>query len=128
MRFNARVTEPADFASRTRDELLRELAVFHEAGGRDADQPRRIRELLARLALDEMYQFVAILAPDGTLLDANRPALEAGGIARDAIVGRPFWEAHWWSVASPTQEELRAAVARASGGEFVRYEVAVLEP
>jgi PAS domain S-box-containing protein len=113
----------AEFAAQTRDDLIHELEAFHREGGRDADQPRRIREALARLALDEMYQFVGICEPGGTLLEANRPALRAGGVSRADVVGRPLWEAHWWSVDPHTQEDVRGAIRRAAAGEFVRYEV-----
>lgn len=113
-------------AGKACDLLARELAGLRDAGGDLRDLPPRVRELLARVALDEMYQFVAILLPDGTLLDANEPALTAGGIRREDVIGRPFWEARWWTISPATQDALRAAVARAAGGEFVRYEVDVL--
>jgi len=81
---------------------------------------------LARVVLDNMYQFVALLDLEGNLLDVNRTALDGGGLRRDAILGRPFWEAHWWTVSRETQEQVREAIARAARGEFVRYEVDVL--
>gem|GEM_PF-2478954 len=54
------------------------------------DSREQHRQKLARIALDEMYQFVALLDAQGTLLEVNRAALE-----------------------------------RASGGEFVRYDVEI---
>ncbi|HEY9668388.1 MAG TPA: PAS domain S-box protein, partial [Coleofasciculaceae cyanobacterium] len=39
---------------------------------------------------------------------------------------RPFWEARWWSLYPQTQDRLKAAIAKAAAGEFVRYEVDVL--
>ena len=46
---------------------------------------------------DAQFEFIALLAPDGTVLEANRTFLEAGGLTRDAVVGRSLWETGWWS-------------------------------
>ena len=53
--------------------------------------------LEALTALDNMGHFVGLLSPDGILLEANATALRAGGVTRDDVVGRPFWEGAWWS-------------------------------
>lgn len=89
------------------------------------DSPQRHREKLARIVLDEMFQFVALLDVDGRLLEVNRAALEGGGIRLADIQNKPFWEARWWTVAEKTQEELKAAIRRAAEGEFIRYDVEV---
>jgi PAS domain S-box-containing protein len=92
---------------------------------RAEDSPQRHREKLARIVLDEMFQFVGLLDVQGTLLEVNRAALEGAGIRLDDIVGRPFWEARWWTVSRETQEVQQQAVGRAARGEFVRYDVEV---
>ncbi len=115
----------ADFAGATRDALVRELARLPATGRGERELPGRVRELIARVAFDEMYQFVSLCLPDGTLLDVNQPALDAGGVRREDVIGRPFWDARWWTVSPGTQDALRAAFARAAAGEFVRYEADV---
>jgi PAS domain S-box-containing protein len=89
------------------------------------DSVQHHREKLARIVLDEMYQFVALLDVQGTLLEVNRAALEGAGIRLEDILGRPFWEARWWTVSRETQEQLRQCITRAARGEFVRYDVEV---
>lgn len=90
-----------------------------------ADSAQRRREKLARVVLDEMYQFVALLDIDGLLLEVNRAALEGGGIRLEDIRGKSFWTARWWTISPDTQERLKKAVAKAGQGEFVRYDVEV---
>ena len=80
----------------------------------------------ALTALDHMGHFVGLLTPDGILLEANTAALSAGGIARDDVVGRPFWEAHWWSHSAESQQRLRDAIEVARGGTVVHYDVDVM--
>src|SRR5690606_2323107 len=72
-----------------------------------------------------MYEFMGVLDPQGTVLLANPAALEGAGITDADVVGKPFWECAWWSVSEQTREDLRAVVARAAAGEFVRYDVEI---
>ena len=65
-----------------------------------------------------------LLSPDGTLLEVNQAALEAVGVARDEVVGKPFWETPWWSH-SPEERERRPARPCRRGRDaasFVRFE------
>ena len=83
------------------------------------------RQKLARIALDEMYQFVAVLDPCGTLLEVNRAALEGAGLKLSDVEGKPFWQCFWWGVSTEIQETLRSAIARAAQGDFIRYDVEI---
>jgi PAS domain S-box-containing protein len=44
------------------------------------------------------------------------------GAIRSEIVGRAFWDTPWWEHDAALQERLRAGIARAAKGEFVRFE------
>jgi PAS domain S-box-containing protein len=83
------------------------------------------RQKLARIVLDEMYQFVGLLDADGNVLDINRVALEGAGIRLDEIQGKPFWEARWWLVSRETQDLQRALVQQARSGQFVRKDIEI---
>jgi diguanylate cyclase (GGDEF)-like protein/PAS domain S-box-containing protein len=75
---------------------------------------------------DQMYQFIGLLTPDGTLLEINQTALAFGGFEREDVVGRPIWDMGWWDVVSlEAQAQLKGAIAQAAQGEFVRYEVTI---
>lgn len=71
------------------------------------------------------FQFVGLLTTEGIVLEANQTALDFGGLELADVVGRPFWQLHWWTLSAETQAQLQAAIARAAAGEFVRYEVEV---
>ncbi|WP_417523190.1 HWE histidine kinase domain-containing protein [Marinovum sp.] len=75
-----------------------------------------------RSVIDLTVGFVGLLAPDGTLLEANAPALEAGGVTRDEVIGRKFWECPWWTHDPEEAARLQDAVQRAAAGETVRYD------
>lgn len=85
------------------------------------ESERRLREIF-----NTTFQFVGLLSPEGIVLEANQTALDFGGLTREEVVGRPFWNVRWWTLSSETQQQLQEAIARAAQGEFIRYEVEVL--
>jgi hypothetical protein len=90
-----------------------------------AQQALKDSELRFRGIFDQMYQFIGLLTPDGTLLEANRTALEFGHLTHKEVIGKPFWEIVWWTHSPAIQQQLREAIARAAQGEFIRYEAEV---
>lgn len=92
---------------------------------RQAEAALQFSESRFRAIFDNTFQFIGLLSPDGTVLEANQTALKTAGVPREAVVGRPFWEAPWWQISPQTRTRLQAAIARAAKGEFVRYEVEV---
>lgn len=91
----------------------------------DRKERERDRERRYEAIFNQTYQFVGFMGPDGTLIEANKTALEFGGISEADVLGKPFWEAHWWQIDEQTQSELREAIDRAAAGDFVRYDVEV---
>lgn len=72
--------------------------------------------------LDGLFAFVGLLTPDGTLIEANRAALEAAGLRADEVLGLPFEQTYWWSYSPDVQARLREAVTRAARGEPSRFD------
>lgn len=93
----------------------------HSAQKLLCDSERRFRAIF-----DSMFQFIGLLTVDGILIEANQTALDFGGLTQADVIGRPFWEARWWTISPETQAQLKAAIAIAASGEFVRYQVEVL--
>ncbi|MFM9265593.1 PAS domain S-box protein [Tychonema sp. BBK16] len=84
------------------------------------DSQRRFRAIF-----DSSFQFVSLLKPDGTLLEANQTSLDFAGINLRDVANRPFWEGPWWAGSQEIREQLQEAISRSANGEFVRYEVEV---
>jgi PAS domain S-box-containing protein len=82
-----------------------------------ADSERRFRAIF-----NSTFQFIGLLSPDGTMLEANQAALDFAGVDEKDVVGKPFWETIWWSASKKAQKALKAAVQHAARGELVRYE------
>jgi PAS domain S-box-containing protein len=78
-----------------------------------------------RRVLNSLFSFVGVMTPDGILIEANQTALEAASLAAEDVLGKPFWEAYWWSYSPDVQAELQGAIEQAGQGEMVRYDCLV---
>ena len=79
-----------------------------------------------RSIFNSMYQFIGLMLPDGTLLEVNKTALSFAGLQEKDVIGKSFWDCHWWLTSVKTREQLKKSIAKAATGEFIRYEVEVL--
>ena len=70
--------------------------------------------------LDSMFVFVGLFSPEGVMLEVNRAPLEAGGLQREEVIGRLFWETDWWNHSPEAQQQVGDAIRRAAQGEVVR--------
>ena len=95
---------------------------------KEAEAHLRESEQRLRAIFDGTYEYIGLLAPDGTLLETNRASLEFAGYTREGVIGQPFWDTPWFTGSPGAQEAVRRAVARAALGEFVRYEATLLSP
>lgn len=96
--------------------------VQHEAERNAAEAELRQSEQKFRAIFDSMFQFTGVLNPEGVVLEANQTALTGVAAKRADIIGKPFWDTPWWTHSPPLQEILKAAIAKAAGGELVRFE------
>lgn len=85
----------------------------------------RESEVQTRRVLDNVLAFVGVLDTDGTLIEANRAALDAAEIRASDVLRRKFWDSYWWNFSPESQARLREGVARAAAGEVVRYDAEV---
>jgi PAS domain S-box-containing protein len=90
----------------------------------------RLRESQERLRAiyDGTYEYIGLLAPEGTLLEANRASLEFADNSRDDVVGQKFWDMPWFAGTPGAPEMIRESILRAAKGEFVRFEATVRRP
>jgi PAS domain S-box-containing protein len=71
---------------------------------------------------DSALQFMALLAPDGTVIEVNQTALAWSEIETEEIVGKPFWLAAPMRDNPALQQAIETGVRRAAAGETVREE------
>jgi PAS domain S-box-containing protein len=104
-------------AKLARDELERRVAQRTQAL---SESERRFRAIF-----DSAYQFMALLTPDGTVVEVNQTAMQWSGITPGDIVGEPFWASPPMRGDPELQAAIKDAIRRAASGEVVREEHAM---
>jgi PAS domain S-box-containing protein len=131
------VTERKD-ADLERDQLLEDLAEEQSALSRltaslekrvvDRTEQLQSSETRLRAIFESSYQFQGLLSPEGMIVDANAISLEAIEAKLSDIIGKPFWEAGWFSFTPDMPERVRAATAAVAQGQVVRQELRINLP
>ncbi|WP_132059786.1 bacterio-opsin activator domain-containing protein [Halorussus amylolyticus] len=90
---------------------------------RDHRDDRRHRERAAQFdaCFGDPERFVAVLDADGTVVRANRVALDALRLDETAVLGKRFWGLPWAAVGE-SRRDLQRAVRSATDGEYATFE------
>lgn len=86
------------------------------------EEDLRESERKIRALYDQTFQFIGLMTLDGTLIEANKTALEFSGIELSEVLNKPFWQTPWWTHSPQLQKKLRQAINKAAQGEFSRFE------
>ncbi len=70
-----------------------------------------------RAVFDQQFQSMAILTPDGRVLEINNPVLEATDRQREDLVGRPIWDTPPWSDIADAEQQWRERLASIADAE-----------
>jgi PAS domain S-box-containing protein len=92
----------------------------------DPESDPEARRLMAQVALAKATSFIALLRPDGRLLDVTDAPLTSAGLDRHEVIGRPLWQTPWCRQSEDVQADLRSAVALAAEGRFARFDVELM--
>lgn len=111
---------PRALALRGPEELAAEIRRREKVEKALAESERRFRGIF-----DQTFQFIGLMKPDGTLIEANRTALEFAGLEAPEAIDRPLWDTYWFLTPAVDRSRIRESVERAARGEFIRYEISV---
>lgn len=64
---------------------------------KQAEAALRESERRFRAVFNQQFLFMALLSPEGTVLEVNELPLRSTGIRREEVLGRHFWETPWWA-------------------------------
>jgi PAS domain S-box-containing protein len=121
---------------------IAEIEVLAQAlrAGAEAEQQRRNEHALrvvaeqqealvkhseARLkrVLDQLFVFVGVLSLDGRVMEGNAVPTQRAGIRARDVIGKPFWDCHWWTHDAAVAQRVRNAVERAAQGQTLRFDI-----
>ncbi|MBI2190724.1 MAG: response regulator [Planctomycetes bacterium] len=87
-----------------------------------AEKTLREKDLCLQAVFDQTFGFIAMLHPDGVLIDVNRSLLALSGFRREEVLGRLFWEEVWWGGCQEIQASIKADFFNALQGAIIRRE------
>ncbi len=88
----------------------------------EAERELKKSEEKFRAIYDQAEHYIGLMDTDGTLLEANKTALDFGGISLEQVRGKKLWESFWWTHSKETVDRAKSAVRKARNGEVVRFE------
>lgn len=82
-------------------------------------------EARLRAIFETNYQYQGLLAPEGTVVDANQTSLDGIESSLQDVIGRPFWDTLWFTGTPGMPERVREAVEAVAAGATIREEFVV---
>src|SRR4051812_34714635 len=92
----------------------------------DPEGDPEARRLMAQVALAKATSFIALLRPDGRLLDITDAPLTSAGLDRHEVIGHLLWQTPWCRHSEDVQADLRRAVELAADGRLARFDVELM--
>ncbi len=87
-----------------------------------AEGALRESEQKFKMIFNQSHDLIALLSPEGILIDINWTAIKFSGLKKEDLIGRPFWETAWWQNSVTGQKQLREAIAAAAAGRTAKFE------
>ena len=110
------------------EDALRDLNETLEVQVAQRTAELQAKEERLRTIFETSYTYQGLLAPNGTLLDANATSLAGIGAKLEDVLGKPFGEAPWFCHTPGMPETVRRAISLVASGETVRQEIHVKLP
>ena len=103
------------------------LAVFFQENTEPTQCQDTLRQSEQRYRdlLEHSAERVALLTPEGLILEINQRPLTDAQVQLEEVIGKPLTAVSWWSSVPLAQRQLGAAIEQARQGETVRFEARV---
>ncbi len=80
-------------------------------------------EMRFRAIFDQTFQYIALIEPDGRIIEINRAALDADNVDKSKAIGKCIWERPELE-GTQQESELKEAIRQAATGRFIRFQQA----
>ncbi|HEX8312238.1 MAG TPA: PAS domain S-box protein, partial [Chthoniobacteraceae bacterium] len=94
------------------------ILVFHDVADK-RERERRLQESEKRFrnVFNQQFQFMALLSPEGRVIEINNLPLQIGGASREEVLGQLFWETIWWKGLPEMQTRWPKRLAEAAAAD-----------
>lgn len=105
------------------EDLCRQLGANSLATAAQVMTAEQDSELRLQAVFDSTHVLLALLAPDGSVLDVNQVALAMVGARPEDVRGKPFWESPGWEHDPVQQDRVCQAIQQCRAGHTQSFEV-----
>lgn len=95
----------------------------HLRNEQKAKRHDKLKALQLRRILDCVTLFIAVLTPEGKIVDVNRTPIEEAGMSALDVIDQPLWQTFWWGDRTDSHQALQTAIKNAANGETVRLDI-----
>lgn len=106
MLFNATAMLALILEKLDQDELL----------AKTSEESLKNSKMMFRMTFNQSFEFMAILTPDGKVLNINDLVYKVCGNRPQDIIGKYIWEAWWWNFEDKANKDLKSIVSKAAKG------------
>ena len=78
--------------------------------------------MLFSMFFENISAYVALLSPEGVVIEINRKALEDSFLTLDQVKGKNLADTKWWLYGNNARKRIVESIQRAANGESVVYE------
>ncbi|BAY20032.1 diguanylate cyclase with PAS/PAC and GAF sensors (plasmid) [Anabaenopsis circularis NIES-21] len=83
---------------------------------KQVEEALRENERRFKAVFNQQFQFMAILKPDGTVIEVNDTCLRVTSVSAERVLGVRFWETPWFNQIPLMQERLQQSIAEVAIG------------
>ncbi len=88
-----------------------------------SERTLRASESHLRRVINHQLGLVGVIDKEGLLQEIDDDSIRIAGLTREDVIGKHFAECAWWTYDDSIAQRMRESMARAFGGEGVRYDV-----
>jgi PAS domain S-box-containing protein len=92
-----------------------------------AEEELSDKEKRFKAIFDKSFQFALLLDNNGNVLEMNELCYTVHGQLAEGCLGKPFWEANWWSQFPEVAEKTKLAIQSCQTGKIVHDEVKFID-
>ena len=120
IRLEDKVLERTAELTRANEQLKNEIKTRVQMQKALAESEQKFRAIF-----NQTFQVIALLKPDGTVLEINQTALDYFQINYQDSLGKPLWDLRGNDTPEAKRTMVKEAIAQAAGGQLVRFEIQI---
>ncbi|MEW5803337.1 MAG: PAS domain S-box protein [bacterium] len=93
---------------------------------KQAEEALRESKVFFSGTLNDMVTYLSVLEPSGKVIFVNNSPLQAAGITKEDVIGKMFYDTHWWSYSEKAKQTIKDDIENCALGKMILHEIEAL--